>query len=107
MTNSGQVARPIVGIVSGGEQMGHSNFYLDDEDLPLMTEKEFSRAVGLAEISIRKKRSKGLIPHFRFGRAVRYSRAQLEEFLSQAYRPTVKSASQPVGSYPSASQAQR
>jgi excisionase family DNA binding protein len=61
--------------------MSHSAFYID-EDMPLLTKKEFARAVGLALITIRKKRTQGLIPHFRFGRAVRFSRGQLEEFLT-------------------------
>jgi hypothetical protein len=49
-------------------------------DLPLITEKEFARAVGLAPVTIRKRRGRGDLSFYRFGRAIRYSRAMVEDF---------------------------
>lgn len=65
-----------------------SAYALSDSDRidPLMSEQEFARAVGLAQITVRMMRTRGEIPHYRFGRAVRYSREQLEEFLAKAHR---------------------
>lgn len=47
---------------------------------PLMTEKEFGQAVGLAAVTIRKRRERGELSFYRFGRAIRYSLAMVEEF---------------------------
>jgi hypothetical protein len=47
---------------------------------PLITEKEFARAVGLAPVTIRKRRGQGDLSFYRFGRAIRYSLAMVEEF---------------------------
>jgi excisionase family DNA binding protein len=67
----------------------------DDDEGPLMTEKEFARAVGLAPVTIRMKRSRGELAHYKLGRAVRYSREQLEQFLAQGERkPTKKQQGQ-------------
>jgi hypothetical protein len=49
-------------------------------DYPLLTEKQFARAVNLAPVTIRKYRGLGLLPHYRFGRAVRYSWSMVERF---------------------------
>ncbi len=69
------------------------SMHCDDDDGPLMTEREFAQAVGLAHITIRMKRSRGEIEHYRFGRAVRYSREQLEDFMAQAHRQASKKSS--------------
>lgn len=57
---------------------------------PLMSEREFAHAVGLAQITVRMMRTRGEIPHYRFGRAVRYSREHLEEFLALSHRPATR-----------------
>jgi hypothetical protein len=49
-------------------------------DYPLLTEKDFARAVSLAPVTIRKYRGLGLLPFYRFGRAVRYSWKMVEQF---------------------------
>jgi hypothetical protein len=49
-------------------------------DFPLITEKDFAKAVGLAPVTIRKRRGQGELSFYRFGRAVRYSRAMVEDF---------------------------
>ena len=49
-------------------------------DFPLLTEKEFAAAVKLAPITIRKRRGQGELSFYRFGRAIRYSWAMVEEF---------------------------
>jgi excisionase family DNA binding protein len=53
---------------------------MQQRHFPLITENEFAKAVGLAAITIRKRRGKGELPFYRFGRAVRYSRAMVEDF---------------------------
>lgn len=53
---------------------------MTEEVMPLLTEKDFAKAVNLAAVTIRKRRSQGKLPHYRFGRAVRYSWAMVEEF---------------------------
>jgi excisionase family DNA binding protein len=52
----------------------------DSLDFPLLNEKEFAKAVGLAPVTIRKRRRQGELSFYRFGRAIRYSRAMVEEF---------------------------
>jgi Helix-turn-helix domain len=59
-------------------------------DVSLLTEKDFAKAVNLAPITIRKRRSKGLLPHYRFGRSVRYSWAMVEEFKERHRRGIYK-----------------
>lgn len=49
-------------------------------DFPLITEKDFAKAVGLAPVTIRKRRERGELSFYRFGRAIRYSRPMVEEF---------------------------
>jgi hypothetical protein len=49
-------------------------------DSPLMTEKEFAKAVGLAAVTIRKRRGQGDLSFYRFGRAIRYSWEMVEDF---------------------------
>jgi hypothetical protein len=51
--------------------------------MPLLTESAFARAVGLAAITIRKKRYRGELSFYHFGRSVRYSWSQVEDFKSR------------------------
>jgi hypothetical protein len=50
------------------------------KNVPLLTETDFAKAVCLAPVTIRKKRGRGEISFYRFGRAIRYSWAMVEEF---------------------------
>lgn len=49
-------------------------------DFQLLTEKQFAEAVGLAPVTIRKRRGQGELPFYRFGRAIRYSWVMVEDF---------------------------
>jgi hypothetical protein len=64
------------------KKLTDGELYMSEEILssPLLTEKEFAGVVRLAPVTIRKRRSQGLLPHYRFGRAVRYSWEMVEDF---------------------------
>lgn len=49
-------------------------------NFPLLTEKDFAKAVNLAPITIRKRRAEGQLPYYRFGRSIRYSWEMVEDF---------------------------
>lgn len=70
-------------------ELVETNAYWSDAG-PLMSEKEFARAVGLAPVTVRMKRTRGEIPHYRFGRAIRYSREMVEDYLALAYHSATK-----------------
>lgn len=52
----------------------------------LLTEPEFAKVVGLAPVTIRKKRAEGEIPFYRFGRSIRYSWEMVNDYIEKHKR---------------------
>ncbi len=56
------------------------------ETQPIYTEKEAADLLRLSAINLRRIRTRGEIPHYRFGKRVLYSACHLEDFKRQHER---------------------
>lgn len=51
------------------------------EQRATMSEAEFAKAVGLSRVTLWRLRTKGLVPHYRIGTRILYSKEHVEQFL--------------------------
>jgi excisionase family DNA binding protein len=52
-----------------------------DKSRETMTEGEFAKAVGVSRVTLWRLRAKGLVPHYKIGTRILYSKQHIEQFL--------------------------